>query len=168
MANGTDKVADGWMSDVQRALALILIGTVAFMVIALTVRIVISGDLPTIASLLKELKDALTNMSLIALGFFFGNTMAKMAQDKSQQDLVQKMTPTAPGTPSAVPVPPWWAKLTEDEKNAIAAAMKADPRIDTIKSAMTAGAATPEDLQYLVAANLLTQDRADAIQKAGP
>lgn len=172
MANGDQADTNtGWMSDVQRALALLLIGTVAFMVIALTIRIVISGDLPTIAALLKELKDALTNMSLIALGFFFGNTMAKMAQDVGQQKVVDKLTSNAPPpsgpvapVPASIVVLAWWSLLTDAEKTAITAAAANDPRIQNFVTTAGTGKAAPDDLAYLVSKNLLTQDRATAIQ----
>ncbi len=164
----------GWMSDVQRALALLLVGTVSFMVVTLTIRIVISGDLPTIAALLKELKDALTNMSLIALGFFFGNTMAKMAQDAGQQKVVEKLTSTQPpGPPGPVAPAPgptvvvsWWSLLTIAEQAAIEAAAPTDPRVAAILAAFKSGKAEATDFVDLVAKGLLTQVRADALKGA--
>lgn len=169
--NGTSGV--GWMSDVQRALALLLIGTVAFMVIVLTLRIAVSGDLPTIAALLKELKDALTNMSLIALGFFFGSNMSKLLADAGQQKIVEKLTgtpsPPGPGGPVA-PVPQtvvvmaWWGLLTKEEQDAITEAGKTDSLIAKFIVTAGIGKAAPDDLAYLVSKNLLSPERAKQIE----
>ena len=52
--NGT-----GWMSDVQRAIALILIGSFAIVTISVTIRLIISGDLATVADMAKTLQAAL-------------------------------------------------------------------------------------------------------------
>lgn len=164
--------ATGWMSDVQRALALIIIGVIAASAAALVMRIVISGLIDDVLDITKTMLAALVNMGLVALGFFFGNTIAKMTQDKGQQALTDKLTSTPPGTLPPVPggpttqSPPWWAKLEDAEKNAISAAGETDSRIKSIILAMTAGAATPDDLTYLVTNGLLTQARADTIKAA--
>ena len=172
--------AKGWMSDVQRALALTLIGTFAITVIGSTLRVVLSGDVASVADMAKTLQAAMVNMSLIALGFFFGNTMAKMAQDAGQQKVVDKLTSTQPpnGGPVA-PVPstdlpaapastitPWWTMLGEAEKTAITAAGVTDPRVAAFVMASTTGSANADDLAYLVSKGLLTQDRANAIKAA--
>lgn len=98
------KDAKGWMSDVQRALALLLIGSVAFMIAAFTLRIILSGDPAVIGPLLKELKDALINMSLIALGFFFGSSQGSQAKDQVQAKAIENLTATGTGNgaPAAV------------------------------------------------------------------
>lgn len=163
----TDTESQGWMADVQRAIALILIVSFALVTLFASVCAVFWPDSQSLTDMAKTLQAALVNMALIALGFFFGSSMAKQASDVRQQNMMEKMTPTAPSAAIAVSaqMPPWWAKLTDAEKNNIAAAMAADPRIETIKSAMTAGAANADDLSYLVSKNLLTQERADTIQK---
>lgn len=173
MANGADATPPaGWMSDVQRALALLLIGLLVAAAAALVVRLVISGDVKDILDLAKIMLAALVNMGLIALGFFFGNTMAKMASDAGQQKVVESLTKTAPpGAPGPVaPVPSpivvvaWWSKLTDGERAAISAAAPADPKAASFMASAQTGTATDDDLADLVTKGLLTQDRANAIK----
>lgn len=107
-----------------------------------------------------------------AIGWYFNSNAGSDKKDDNQAIVAQELAKKVPvatvavGPASTAQVPPWWARLTDDEKNLIAAAMAADPRIETIKSAMTAGAANADDIAYLVKQNLLTQARADEIQKA--
>ena len=169
MANGND-TATGWMSDVQRNIAMILVGTFAAVTLFATAVSTLWPEATALSDMAKTLQAALVNMSLIALGFFFGSNMAKQAADVRQQDIIEKMTPTALGTPPPPPTPTqpqppvvWWGKLTEPEKTGIVASP--DARVQLIAAAMTAGNATPDDLAYLVTNNLLTQIRADEIQK---
>lgn len=161
----------GWMSDVQRAIALILIGTFAASVLIATVSSIFwSGSAP-LTDMSKTLQAALVNMTLIALGFFFGNTMSKMVQDAGQQKVVDKLTSNGP--PPAGPVAPvpapvvivaWWSKLTDAERAAISSAAPNDPDAASFMAAAQTGAASIEDLADLVAKGLLTQERADVIK----
>lgn len=174
MAEATDaQPTVTWMSDVQRALALLIIGILVFTACALVLRMVISGDIAAVIDLAKVTNSNLTNMGLIALGFFFGNTMAKMAQDAGQQKVVDKLTSTAP--PNGGPVAPlpaptvvvaWWSLLTDAERAAITAAATTDPKAASFMAAAQTGRATQDDLDDLVSKNLLTQARADAIKGA--
>lgn len=165
-----DGNSNGWMSDVQRAIALILVGTFAILCIIGTIRLVILGDSASITDMSKTLQAALVNMALIALGFFFGSNMSKMLADAGQQKIVEKLTSTAPpGPPGPVaPIPPavvaWWSLLTDAEKTAITAAAPADAKVQSFVTASSTGKAAPDDLAYLVTKGLLTQDRATAIQ----
>lgn len=168
--------AGGWMADVQRALAIMLIGTLCLCILAVTAKVVFSGDPPTLNDMAKTLQAALVNMGLIGLGFFFGNTIAKMQQDSSQQRLTDKLASATSGSPPPPPPPsaptPWWTKLTDAEKNAITVAARGpaggmpDARIGAFVTASQVGAATSDDLAYLVAKGLLTQARADEIKAA--
>lgn len=89
-------VEAGWMSDVQRAIALMLIGTFAFIVISVTVRLVVTGAADTLEDMAKTLQAALVNMGLIALGFFFGSSMSKRLADAGQQKIVERLITTPP------------------------------------------------------------------------
>lgn len=108
MAEGNDTVKDakdnedgGWMGDVQRALALILICTLALSILIITLRIVIWGDAPTLVDIVKNLQSALINMAMVALGFFFGSNMSKQRSDDAQQKIMEKITAAPnPGAPS--------------------------------------------------------------------
>lgn len=158
------------MNDVQRALALILIGSFAFVAVFSTICSIFWPDATALTDMAKSLQSNLTNMCLIGLGFFFGNTMAKMAQDAGQQKVVDKLTSTAP--PTGGPVAPlagptvvvvsWWSLLKPEEQVAMEAS--ADARVKEIVSAFKSGTAQPSDLVDLVTKGLLTQARSDEIQ----
>ena len=164
----------GWMSDVQRAIALLIIGILVASAFALVLRLIISGDVKDILDLAKIMLAALVNMGLIALGFFFGNNQAKAVSDAGQQKIVEKLTSTQPPGPSGpvAPIPApivvvaWWSKLTDAEKAAITAAAPTDPQAATFMAAAQTGTASPDDLANLVTKGLLTQDRATAIGAA--
>lgn len=162
----TTEGAQGWMNDVQRALALILIVTFATVVAIATLRVVWWGDANAVAELAKTLQSALVNMSLIALGFFFGNTAAQRDANRGQQNILERLAPPAGPAPSAPPAlpTPWWTKLTEDEKHLIVGAKANDGRVDAFITSSTVGSATPADLDYLVSRGLLTPERAEAIK----
>lgn len=161
---------ESWMSDVQRALALILVGSFASVTVFSTVCSIFFPDNDALTDMAKSLQSNLTNMCLIGLGFFFGNTMAKMAQDAGQQKVVEKLTSTNPPTGgpvaplAAATVVPWWSVLTDLEKNVISTNAKDDPRVAAFVTAATTGAANADDLAYLVTKGLLTQARADEIK----
>lgn len=170
--DGTGQPAS-WMSDVQRFLALLIIGIIVFTAAALVIRMVIGGDIAAVIDLAKVTLSNLTNMGLIALGFFFGNTSAKVQSDAGQQKVVEKLTSTAPPTggpvaPLAAPtiIVAWWSMLTEAERAAITAAAPTDPKAAAFMVAAQVGKASPADLDDLVAKGLVTQGHADVIKAA--
>lgn len=164
----------GWMSDVQRAMGLILVGTFAAITFLATVRLLILSDAAAITDMSKTLQAALVNMGLIALGFFFGSNMSKMLADAGQQKIVEKLTSTQPpgaaGPVSPVPAPivvvSWWSLMSAPEQAAIEAAAPNDARVATILIALKTGKAEALDLVDLVAKGLLTQNRADMLKGA--
>ena len=178
--NDTPAPAQGWMSDVQRVIAMMLIGSFALATIFSTVCSIFWPQQTALIDMAKTLQAALVNMSLIALGFFFGNNQAKAVADAGQQKIVDKLTstqppnggPVAPVPSAALPtaaastVTPWWSMLGEAEKAAITAAGVTDPRVAAFVMASTTGSANADDLAYLVSKGLLTQDRANAIKAA--
>lgn len=89
-----------WMSDVQRALAMLLIGTLSVIAVGMATRVIWSAPVDDVIDLSKTLQAALVNMGLVALGFFFGNTIAKMQNDRAQTRLVDKLSPAAPVSPA--------------------------------------------------------------------
>ena len=64
------------------------------------------------------------------------------------------------------PVTPWWGLLVNGEPAAITAAAATDPKVMAFITAANVGAATPDDLAYLVSKGLLTAERATIIQSA--
>ena len=166
------KVAVTWMSDVQRLIAMVLILTYCFVTLMATLFSLWQPTALVITDMAKTLQQNLTNMGLIALGFFFGNTMAKMAQDVGQQKVVEKLTspppngPVAPvPSPTQVVVVSWWSLLTDEEKKTIQDAALTDPRVQVFLTAAPAGRAVAEDMEYLVSKNLLTRERYDFLTK---
>lgn len=160
----------GWMGDVQRLLAMLIIGVLVSAAAVLVIRLAISAEVEDVIDLTKTMLAALVNMALIALGFFFGSSKAKEQADAGQQKIVDKLTSASPGTlpptpAGPAPVVPWWSKLTDDEKKVITN-NDADPRVHAFTLAATAGAANADDLAYLVSKGLLTQTRADEIAKS--
>lgn len=161
---------NGWMSDVQRALALLIIGILCFATAILVLRLSWSADVVSIIDIAKIMLAALVNMGLVALGFFFGNTSAKMTQDAGQQKVVEKLTgqnpPGGPVAPLPVPVVviAWWSLLTEGERAAIEG-FTPNPRVMKFIETAKIGKAVPDDLTYLVSLGLLTAERAAEIQK---
>lgn len=167
MANGE---SGGWMSDVQRGIALILVVTFALAVLFATYAGIRWPDAAQITDMAKTLQAALVNMALIALGFFFGSNMSKVLADAGQQKIVEKLTSTAPpGPPGPVaPLPgpmPWWGALTPAEQAAITTAAAGDAKVMAFVTAANVGKASVGDLADLVARGLLTQARADEIGK---
>ena len=156
----TNGTTIGWMSDVQRAIALILIGAFALVIVVTTVKFVFSADAATLNDMAKTLQAALVNTVLIALGFFFGSNQAKQQADAGQQKIVEKLT--------SVPTPPailvsWWSLLTPQEQDGIKNAAPTDPRVQAALVALQAGKAEKPDLAYLVSKTLLAPERLVAL-----
>ena len=151
----------GWMSDVQRAIALILICVFGFVVAVSTVKFVFTADAATLNDMAKTLQAALVNTVLIALGFFFGSNQAKQQADAGQQKIVEKLTSASP-TPPAILVS-WWSLLTPQEQEAIKSAAPTDTRVQAALVALQAGKAEKPDLAYLVSKSLLAPERLVAL-----
>lgn len=172
MTDQTQETERGWMSDVQRAMGLILIGSFALITVLATVRLLILSDAAAITDMSKTLQAALVNMGLIALGFFFGSNMSKMLDDAGKQKIVEKLTSSGgPVVPAAAAVPvvvaSWWSLLTAAEQavvEAAAVAVPTDVRVQAILAAFKSGKAEAVDLTDLVSKGLLTQTRADEIK----
>lgn len=142
-----------------------------------------------------KIDPSVRDLIVFIFGIVFGNfkdvysfTFGSSASDKSKGDVINKSIETkdkiiAAGVANAaevaataiapdtnLPVPPWWARLTDDEKNAITTAAANDPRVAAFITAAQTGAANADDLAYLVTTNppLLTQARADEIKTKQP
>lgn len=158
----------GWVSDVQRAIALILVIAFAIAVIASVIKLVISADVPTLNEFVKIVIAALINMVLIALGFFFGSNQSKNLSDARTSSIVEKLTGGGPPTPPIVVVS-WWSLMTAAEQDAIKASANAgNAKVQQVFAALQAGKATKEDLDFLVSVNLLTKERYDILTSASP
>lgn len=166
MADGNSSSDGGWMAEVQRLLSIIIIATFCTMLLAMTLKVVWVGTVADNLDILKIALPAAITFAGTCLGFYYGSSKSKEQADTAQQSLMDKLTPPAAPTPPSAPVPPWWARLTDDEKTKITAEAANDARVQAFITASQVGAATKDDLQYLVTKGLLNQDRADAIAAA--
>lgn len=151
--------------NIKSFLAFFLVAMAAFMVILWMVHPP-AGDGNSLA-LLAGFVTLFIKMAADATGYQFNSSAGSEKKDEVnaavQTKLAEKVGPSAPVPPSTTPVPPWWARLNDTEKNAITAAAATDPRVAAFVSASQVGAANADDLSYLVSKGLLTQERATAI-----
>lgn len=89
-----------WTIDVQRGLAWTVIIVFGCLLVALAMRVIVSG-LPTDAlELLKQGFNALINIAMMVMGFFFGSSKSSQTKDDTQakvaEKLADKLSPAAP------------------------------------------------------------------------
>lgn len=159
----------GFMSliNLKGALAFFLVCVAAFMTILWMLKPP-TGDASQIG-LLAGFVTLFIKMAADAIGYQFNSSAGSDKKDEVQATVSGKLAdkvPTPPAPPPTVPVPPWWSRLTDAEKNTITAAAGADPRVQAFVTASQVGAATKDDLTYLVNKTLLTQARANEIAAA--
>jgi hypothetical protein len=170
MANGDDQKTNlRMMLNLKGALAFFLVGVAALMVLIWMLRPPRTGadgvDAGTVA-LIASMITLFIKMAADAVGFQFNSSAGSEKKDEVQAGVSAKLADkvaSAPGAPPTVPVPPWWRRLTDTEKNAITTVAAGDARVAAFVTASQVGAATKDDLDYLVTKGLLTQDRATAI-----
>lgn len=170
--NGVKVDATNWTIDVQRGLAWTIVIIFSVLLVILAIRVIVSGAATDSLELLKQGVNALINIVMMVMGYFFGSSKSSQSKDDTQNKIVEKLTSTAPpGPPGPIaPVPgpavvvAWWSLLTDAEKAAITAAALTDARVSAFVTASAVGKASVEDLAYLVTAGLLTEGRATAIQ----
>lgn len=125
MADETEKEEpQGWMSDVQRVLALILIVSFAAVTLFTTVWSAFSPDATVLADMAKTLQQAMVNMGLICLGFFFGSSTSSAKKDDAIIASAIAAGPTGPGGGGSIITP---AITAAAEAAAPAAAAEAAP-----------------------------------------
>lgn len=161
-----------WAPDAQG----FVIGSVVFMVaVALFYRMTHPAEIND--KLLDMMLTILYGTAFVAIiNYLVGSSRGSQAKDETQNKIMEKLTsapplgPVAPvPSPPAVEEVPWWNRLTDAERKAITDAAAADPA-DSKLSGIATGPITmkpmPEDMAYLVAKGLLTQERSTAIQGA--
>jgi hypothetical protein len=102
------------------------------------------------------------------VGYYFGSSATgerkDRAQDRVTETLASKVsTGTGEGSDGKMRFV-WWSLFSDEEKAKIEDAAKIDGRVKTFKEVAAAGRAHPDDLDYLVAVGVLTQERADMIR----
>lgn len=120
-----------------------------------------TGDANTLA-LLAGFVMLFIKMAADASGYQYSSSAGSDKKDETQAKVADKLAEKV----AAPVVAPWWSRLTDAERTAIADAAKDDPRVQLFKSTAEVGRATPDDLAYLVTKGLLTQERSTAIQSA--
>lgn len=150
---------ESWMGDVQRFIAILLIGTFSAIVIGVTARLVINGAIDTLDDMAKTLQAALVNMGLIALGFFFGSSMSKRQADAGQQKLVERLIPPPPTNGTGVASPAVVAAA------ATAAAVEAAKAVAPAAAAEAAPAAANDAAPPAVDAELDRRGIVDLVEK---
>lgn len=142
--------------DFPGVLALNIFITFAIVIIiSFFIRIPVDGPL-------GQLLEVLKNIVLLMVGFYFGSSKSSQKKDEA---IIGQMAPAKnpPNTPVEA-VKPWWDRLTDLEKQAIMMMAKDDPRVSAFVVTAQTGQASSTDLAYLESKNLITTDRAVAIQ----
>lgn len=151
------------------ALAFFLVCVSAFMVLVWMFKTLPTTDAGALA-LLASFVTMFIKIAADATGYQFTSSSGSDKKDDTNAKVATALAdkvPVASGTPAAVR--PWWSVLTEAEKTALSNAAMAEPpdvRVRAFAATAATGHASPEDLTYLVGRNLLTQERAAAIQAA--
>lgn len=103
-----------------------------------------------------------TNFTQV-ISYWIGSSSGSTAKDEQQAKVAEKLAEKVQPSPAVVA---WWSLLTDAERGAIIAAT-GDERVAAFVTTAKIGAASVDDLAYLVTKNLLTAERAGAIQKPG-
>lgn len=144
-----------------------------------------AGD-PGSLAVLNTLTGSFATAFGVVVSFYFGSTKGSNEKDRTISTMAATASaapaPAAPAvgtttstttaqttTPTPEKAPsPWWNLLTDAERQAIFAAAPTDTKVQDFISRAHAGAATVDDLTYLVGVGLLTEDRSKAIQAEHP
>ena len=147
--------------NLKGGLAFFLVCVAAFMTI-LWMLYPPTGDASQIG-LLAGFVTLFIKMAADAVGYQYNSSSGSEKKDEVQAVVAGKLADKVPGAPGALPVPPWWSRLTDIEKNAITAAGPTDPRTAAFITASQNGAAGRDDLEYLVSKSLIAPDRVSII-----
>lgn len=119
---------------------------------------------------LTLLVGALASNFTSVVGYWIGSSSGSTAKDEQMSRTADKLAekvPAAPPLPGGGPIKVRWVSLKEGERTAIAATGATDPRVAKFMVDSQNGGALPEELDYLVSKNLLTEPRVEEIKKSG-
>jgi hypothetical protein len=147
------------------ALAFFLVCVAAFMCILWMLHPP-TGDASQIG-LLAGFVTLFIKMAADAVGYQYSSSAGSDKKDETSAGVARALADKVASAPGAQPqlIVVWWSVLTDEEKQKITTAAPADPKVMAFVTAANIGKATPEDLHYLVAQGLLTQERATVIEK---
>ncbi len=158
--------------NVKSVLAFFLVVIAAALVVFLTLVLISNTkegkatlDPGTIA-LLAGFVTTFILMAKSAADYQYSSSAGSDKKDETSANVQRALADKVPGAPGlAQLIIVWWSVLTDEEKQKITTAAPADPKVMAFVTAANVGKATPEDLHYLVAQGLLTQERATVIEK---
>ena len=168
-ANRTQAQRPVWLPDTQGFLAIAVVFLIAFVIIVLLLKQNINLNERVSGALLTVLGVVLAAFKDV-YAWAFGSSQKEGKKDDAMAAIAAQPVPLLPPPTAPQSPTPWWTKLTDAEKNAITAAARGpaggmpDARIGAFVTASQVGAATSDDLAYLVGKGLLTQARSDEIQ----
>jgi hypothetical protein len=117
---------------------------------------------------LTLLVGALASNFTSVVSYWIGSSSGSTAKDEQLSKTADRLADKVPSLGSSGAAKPVrWTNLSEAEKAAIAAAGATDTRVAKFTVDAQNGGSTFDELDYLVAKNLLTADRAGEIKKAG-
>ena len=108
--NGAPASSATWQIDVQRGVAWTIIVVFAMLLFIMAIRVAIYGLPNDSLELLKQGFNALINVVMVVVGYFFGSSKSSQSKDETTNKIVEKLTSTQPpgqsGPVAPVPAPP--------------------------------------------------------------
>lgn len=122
------------------------------------------------AQLLNTLLGMYVGTGLItSITWWMGSAKGSDANNKMQDKMADAIGSALPTPVPTAVTQPWWNRMTDEERAAIAAkaaATPADAKLAVIVSGPVKINPDADEIEYLVSLNLLTRDRATALQSA--
>jgi hypothetical protein len=102
------------------------------------------------------------------IAFYFGSTSSSERKDATQAKVAERLAEVAaaPANGTSAQKFTWVSLMSDEERAKLDEAAKMDGRVKTFIAASQVGRATPEDLDYLVEAGILTEGRPAQLQSA--
>ena len=86
-----DEVDKSWTIDVQRGLAWLIVFVFGLLLLGLAVRVIMYGAPTDSLELLKQGVNALINIVMMVMGFFFGSSKSSQSKDETQAKVTEKL-----------------------------------------------------------------------------
>ncbi len=115
-----DEISKPWTFDVQRGLAWTIVLVFSLLLIALLLRVVVSGAPTDSLELLKQGVNALINILMVVIGFFFGSSKSSQVKDETANKVAEKLA-----------------------ENVVSTARGEHPQVTTVTTVPTEPATTP-------------------------
>lgn len=129
------KTEGNWTVDVQRGLAWTIVLVFGALLLAMAIRVIVSGEPTDSLELLKQGVNALINIVMMVMGFFFGSSKSSQSKDEVQAKVIENLTPPT-GTGNGAPE-------GDAMRAAVAAAAMAAPAAAAVAAPAAAAVAAP-------------------------